>query len=451
MLTSLLLSAGAVWAQDLNVSGTVHDASGDPIVGATVTVKGSTIGTVTGINGDYNIQAPPDGTLTFSFLGLGTLDVAVNGRARLDVRMSNSDTELQEVVVTAMGLTRDKKALGYAASSIGSEEIIKSKSVNPITAMQGKVAGMDVSSAQSPGGTQNVIIRGFSSFANNQPLYIIDGVPITNSQNQSGSALNAQVDFGSGINALNPDNIENMTVLKGAAATALYGSRAANGVIMVTTKSGKNTDGKVRVAYDGSVTLSQVGRLPNEQNLFGQGWSGDRALDENGNWGAAFDGKDRVWGSVVDNSQKIKPYTYQGDRIRDFFDIGVGYKNSVSFSGGNEATQYHLSLSQNKIDGAIPTDADMYKRYTMAANGSHKGKKMTVSSSINVSSETTNSVPTGQGSSLYRSLNEIATDLSIVDLKDYKNKFNNLDNYLTPYGLNPYWILNENGRLLSNF
>jgi TonB-linked SusC/RagA family outer membrane protein len=274
----------------------------------------------------------------------------------------------------------------------------------------------------------------------------VDGVPITNTQNQSGSALNAQVDFGSGINAFNPDNIENMTVLKGAAATALYGSRAANGVIMITTKSGKNTEGKVKVAYDGNVTLTQVGRLPNEQKLFGQGWSGDRALDENGNWGAPFDGKDRVWGNVVDNSQKIKPYLYLNNRIRDFFDIGVGYKNALSFSGGSEATQYHLALSQNKVDGAIPTDHDSYKRYTMAATGSHKGKKLTLSSSINVSSETTNSVPTGQGASLYRSLNEIGTDVSIVDLKNYKNdKFNTLDNYFTPYGTNPYWVLNENG------
>ena len=171
------------------------------------------------------------------------------------------------------------------------------------------------------------------------------------------------------INALDPDNIEDMTILKGAAATALYGSRAANGVVMITTKSGKNSDGKLKVSYDGSVSFAQVGFLPIEQTMFGSGWSGDMALDENGSWGAPFDDTDRVWGNVVDNSQLLKKYKYLNNRIRDFYDLGVGYKNSVSMSGGTEATTYHLAISQNSLDGVIPTNKDSYDRYTAAFNG----------------------------------------------------------------------------------
>lgn len=231
------------------------------------------------------------------------------------------------------------------------DEIANSRTVNPMNALQGKVAGVDISTAPGPGATQNVIIRGASSFGNNQPLYVVDGVPITNEQNRSGDDLNDQVDFGSGINALNPDDIADMTVLKGAAATALYGSRAANGVVMITTKSGQNTHGKVQVVYDGGYTISRVGRLPDEQTQFGQGWSGMSGgpnLHENGNWGAAYDGKDRVWGNIVDDEQLVKPYAYLKNRVRDFYDLGRNYKNALSLSGGTERTNY-LSLCHRTV------------------------------------------------------------------------------------------------------
>jgi TonB-linked SusC/RagA family outer membrane protein len=448
-----MLSFGlsSLFAQMVQVSGTVTSAEdGLPLPDVSVAVKGSTSGTVTNSDGKYTLNVTPNAVLVFSFVGAATKEISVEGRQVIDVALI-SIVELGEVVVTALGISREKKALGYSASAFSASDIERAKSVNPLTAIQGKVAGVDISSSPGPGTTQNVIIRGFSSFGNNQPLYIVDGVPVTNSQNRSGSDLNSQVDFGSGINALNPDNIENMTILKGAAATALYGSRAANGVVIITSKSGKNLGGKVEVAYDGAFTLTQVSRLPSEQSMFGQGWSGDRALDENGNWGAPFDGKDRVWGNVIDGDQLYKPYSYLKNRIRDFFDIGAGYKNAVSLSGGNEYTKYHLALSQHRVDGVMPTDADSYKRYTIATTGSHTHKKITVSSSVNFSSEVNKEVATGQEFSIYRNLNEIATDISIVDMKNYKDKFYNLDDYFTPYGLNPYFILNENAAVQNKY
>lgn len=443
----LALSIFSGMAQTRILTGTVSSSEdGLPIPGVSVSVKGTTAGTITNMDGVYSITVPESSkTLVFSFVGMITQEVALTSASKIDVVLKSDVIGVEEVVVTAMGISRSAKTVGYATTSVSGADISASQTVNPLNAIQGKIAGVQISSAPGPGSTQNVFIRGASSFSNNQPLYIIDGVPLINEQIQTGTALNSQADFGSGINALNPDNIAEMTVLKGAAATALYGSRAANGVILITTKTGKNTNGKMAITYDGSIGVARVGRLPERQSMFGQGWSGKRALDENGNWGAPYDGQDRVWGNVVDNSQLVKPYVFLENRVRDFYDLGLSTKNSLSASGGDGRTNYFLSFSQNSVDGVIPTDADSYDRYTISTNGSHKTDKLEVSTSVNFSNEQTKSVPSGQGTSVFRSLWEIPEDISVVDLKDYHNKYNNLDNYFTPYGVNPYFSLNENG------
>ena len=456
MLIYLFFSIGLLTAQDATVQGiVVSSEDNEPVVGASVLVVGTSLGVTTDIDGKFVIQNVP-GTakeIRVSYIGMQSQNMAISkGMMRIVLKIDAQ--VLDEVVVTAMGISRNKKALGYAATSVKGDEIANSRTVNPMNALQGKVASVDISTAPGPGATQNVIIRGASSFGNNQPLYVVDGVPITNEQNRSGDDLNDQVDFGSGINALNPDDIADMTVLKGAAATALYGSRAANGVVMITTKSGQNTHGKVQVVYDGGYTISRVGRLPDEQTQFGQGWSGMSGgpnLHENGNWGAAYDGKDRVWGNIVDDEQLVKPYAYLKNRVRDFYDLGRNYKNALSLSGGTERTNYFVSLSQNSVDGVIPTSQDSYNRYTLATRGSHQAGKVKVSTSINVSAEKTKAVGSGQGASLHRSLYEIANDISIVDLKDYNNKFHNLDNYFTYYGTNPYYVLHENGAVQRKY
>ena len=222
-LALFFIGAGAVMAQ-AQVRGTVTDENGEPVIGASVVVKGTTVGTVTDMDGKFALPEVPSSakTLMISYIGMVTQEVAI--APNLQVVLKGDTRALEEVVVTAMGVTREKKALGYAATSIKGDEIANAKAVNPMNALQGKVAGVDISTAPGPGATQNVIIRGASSFGNNQPLYIVDGIPITNAQNRSGNNLNSQVDFGSGINALNPDDIADMTVLKGAAATTLYGS-----------------------------------------------------------------------------------------------------------------------------------------------------------------------------------------------------------------------------------
>ncbi len=433
--------------QGVQVTGNVTSADdGSALPGVSIVVKGTTIGAVTDFEGNYSITIPDaNATLMYSFVGTLTQEIGVAGRTVVDVLLVSSSTELDEVVVTALGISRDKKGVGYATTEVSGKDIADAQVINPMNALQGRVAGVDISSAPGPGGTQNVLIRGASSFGNNQPLYVVDGVPIVNTQNRGGDNLNFGVDFGSGINALNPDDIESMTILKGAAATALYGSRAANGVILITSKKGKDTGGKMNINYDGSFSLSRIGRIPERQDSFGQGWSGYHALDENGNWGSKYTGKDRVYGYIVDNSQMIKPYEFVESRVRDFYDLGQNFKNSLSLSGGNEKTTYYVSASQNSIDGVYPGAVDVYDRTTLSTRGEHKWKSVTISSSVNWSSEEQMGVPSGQGNTVFRSLWEIAEDYSVVDMADYNDKFWNLDNYFTPYGVNPYFALNENG------
>ncbi|RXP58602.1 SusC/RagA family TonB-linked outer membrane protein [Lutibacter sp. HS1-25] len=449
-LTLLLaLAVQLTFAQEKTVSGKVSDASG-ALPGVTVVVKGTNTGTQTDFDGNYSIKAKTGDVLVYSFIGMNPISKTVGASNTINVAMTESAEVLNEVVITAMGISKEKKALGYAVESLDGDEITEASVVNPMNALQGKVSGVDISTAPGPGATQNVIIRGASSFGSNQPLYVVDGSPLTNAQNRAGDNLNSQVDFGSGINAINPHDIENLTVLKGAAATALYGSRAANGVVMITTKKGKS--GKLNVTFDSSYGVTQVGRLPDVQTQFGQGWSGDRALDENGNWGAAYDGVDRVWGQVINNSQQIKPYVFLDGTFRDFYEYGENTQNSLSLSGGSDTSNYFLSLSQSAIDGVIPSDKDTYKRYTIATRGSHTYNKLTISSSVNFSLENTRSVPSGQGTSVHQSLYEIANDISIVDLEDYKNNpFNTLDGYFTPYGVNPYYILDNDGAKQKKF
>ncbi|GHT68603.1 SusC/RagA family TonB-linked outer membrane protein [Bacteroidia bacterium] len=449
-LTVLLLSAGAVLAQELNVSGTVLDANNDPVVGATVTVKGSTTGTVTGINGDYNIQTPPDGTLTFSFLGLGTVDVAVNGRGRLDVRMATGDQELQEVVVTAMGIKRNEKALGYSVTTVKGDDLAATRNSNALTSLAGRVAGLQVQSTSTdPGSASSVTIRGFGSInGSNQPLYVVDGVPLQSSSLFL-SSINDNAVALTGLNNIAPDDIESTTVLKGAAATALYGSRASSGVILITTKKGqKGATRNFTVEYNGGMQFRQVSLLPTFQNEFGQGWDGNQTFIENGSWGPRFDGSTQVIGPIWNGQQLIHKYEALPNNVRDFFELGIGSNHNVSISGASNDNKldYYLSYSNTSDDGIMPSDADSYKRNTIALRSGYQAAEwLKVSSNVSLANYKTDIVGSYQGASVIDGVYETARDVSFVDKKDLSSPFNTPEAYFTPYGItNPYWAIENN-------
>ncbi len=322
-------------------------------------------------------------------------------KTNLSIVLVEDTTALDEVIVTAMGISRSEKSLGYSATSVGGDELASKRTNDMMSGLAGKVAGVSISSTSSdPGASTSVIIRGVSSLSgSNQPLYVIDGVPMNNSSVSSSDGLNSGYDFGNGAAAVNPDNVESMTILKGAAATALYGSRASGGVIIITTKKGKKNEG-IGIEYNGGIQLSSVLRLPQMQNSFGMGWYGAKTDDENGSWGPAFDGTEQIWGTVYDNSQKVKDYVAMEDNMLDFFETGVRYSNSVSFNGATDKSDYFVSFSQISDDGMIPTDADSYDKYTFTVNGSHTIGKLKLSSAMNYAYQQNSYATTGQGFSM---------------------------------------------------
>ena len=445
LMVSLFLFVGTALAQT-KITGTVlSQEDGQPIIGAAVKVDGTNTGMLTDVNGKFSLTLPEGKkTLTISYLGFQPKTVAAKNGMR--VFLKADATSLDEVVVTAMGIKRSAKALGYSATSLDGEEIAEVRTNDIMSGLAGKVAGVQISTTSSdPGASNSVIIRGVSSLnGSNQPLYVIDGVPMSNSSTYSSNGLNNGYDFGNGANAVNPDDVENMTILKGAAATALYGSRAANGVILITTKSGKKQAG-VGVEYNGGIQWESVLRLPQFQNDFGMGWYGNKTDDENGSWGPKFDGSMLRYGSIYDYSQKMKSYVAIKDNMKDFFDTGMRYNNSVSFSNATDATTYYVSLSQIHDDGIIPTNADSYTKYTFTANGSQKVKDVTISTALNYAYQKNSFVTTGQGgSSMYNAIMQTPRDISIAELKDLSDPFNTPGYYYTPYGItNPYWVLNN--------
>ena len=443
ILAFLFLSLGGVMAQT-QVSGTVVSQDNEPIIGVSILVVGTNVGTVTGSDGHFSLTVPAGKSmLRISYVGMETLEVSARPNMRIVLR--DGDTNLDEIVVTAMGIKRQAKALGYSATAVDGEKISQARTSDIMSSLQGKVAGVQISSAASdPGSSNSVIIRGISSLGGtNQPLYVIDGVPLNNSAVYSNDGLNAGYDFGNGANAVNPDDVESMTILKGAAATALYGSRAANGVILITTKTGKAQKKGLGIEYNGGLQWESVMRLPQMQNEFGQGWYGDKTDDENGSWGPRFDGATLKYGTVYNNSQQIKSYLPIEDNLKDFFDTGFRYNNSLSFNGATDKSDYFVSFSQIHDNGIIPTDADSYTKYTFSARGSHKVKNLTFSSSVNYAFQKNNFVSTGQGiENMYNSIMQTPRDISIAELKDLNNPFNTPGYYYTPYSvMNPYYIL----------
>ncbi len=449
-----------VFAQGRAIAGRVTDAQGRPVPYATVSVKGTSTTVSADENGNFTIQAAPNATLVFSASGFQGTETNIGSQITVNGTLGNQ-AALSEVVVTALGQTRSREKIGYAATTFRSDEVVRTAPVSPLDGLQGRVAGADISTmGGQPGASSKIILRGYISLqGSNQALIIVDGVPFNNSRLGSGSrgpenVLNAQggTDFGNGLNDLNPNDIENITILKGAAATSLYGSRAQNGVVLVTTKKGRA--GELRVDVSSSAMFSSVGRLPAWQNGWGQGWNGEHWKEENGSWGPRLDGRERLWGSEVDNSRLIKPYTALEDNVRDFYDLGTEFNNSVSLRGGNENANFFFSYGNVSSNGIIPTDADSYKRNTISLRGQLKASdRFTISSSlnyINKNGKTVSSDDDAAGSSTFENILQIARDIPIVDFKDYKNKFFNINNYFTPYASNPYFSLFENGNQMRS-
>lgn len=446
MLLLGVFSCLLVNAQVKTVTGRVTSAdNGEPLIGVSVSIPGTTVGVNTDADGRYTLSRIPASAkqIRFSFIGMETQVHAI--KSVLNVQLKSSDYVLKGAVVTALGIKRSAKSVGYAVTDIKPQQLTESRTADIMSSLQGKVAGVTISSPSGdPGASNKVVIRGFSSLSgSNQPLYVIDGVPMDNSVVRSEDELNHQWDFGNGANAINPDDVADMSILKGAAATALYGSRAANGVIMITTKKGTKHDKGMGITYNGGIQFANVARLPEMQNLYGQGYGGEQVEIENGSWGARLDGMERTYGRVYDNSQKAKSYKAIKNNLRSFFDTGVTYNNSVSFDGASDKGNYYVSLANINANGVYPTRADAYNKYTFSTNGSYNAtNKLTFSSTVNFSYQKQNFVSTGQKLSPMFALMNVPRDISITSMKDLNDPFNSPGYYYTPYNAtNPYYIL----------
>ncbi|NMM50372.1 SusC/RagA family TonB-linked outer membrane protein [Marinigracilibium pacificum] len=364
LLTIILtLTSYMIQAQ---VKGTIKDESGEAIPGVSVFIKGTTKGAVSNAAGEYSVDATEGEILIFSFIGYQTIELTVSDNNQIDVVMHEAQTELSEFVVTALGVERKKASLSYAVQEVDGGKLTQTGEQNYLGALSGKVAGVQITnpSSASIGGTVNIRIRGANSISGNaQPLFVVDGIPISN--DNFSNTYNGR-DYGNLAQDINSNDIESISVLKGPAASALYGIRGKNGVILITTKKGTKKKG-IGIEYNGQLSIDKVAILPEYQNQYAGGYSqelnqldGEYILDYHADesWGPEMDGRQvRHWDSWYPGTSeygKTRALVANPDNVKNFYETGITQTHNIAISGGSENTSYRLSYGYTEIDGAIP-------------------------------------------------------------------------------------------------
>jgi TonB-linked SusC/RagA family outer membrane protein len=459
-------------AQSVQIKGKVTSSEdGSSLPGASVVIKGTNIATITDADGNYILNSPSSaGSLVVSFIGMTTQEIQITGQPVINVSLKPSVVGLEEVVVTALGISKEKKALGYSVQEVSGDNVADARQPNIINALNGKVAGVQITNSSGAlGASSYITIRGVNSiYLDAQPLFVVDGVPIDNQMLASGNPDNGQNNlvantaFANRASDLNPDDIESVSVLKGGAASALYGLQAANGVVMITTKHGSKSDENTfSVNFNSSVEIDQVSQLPKMQNKFAQGsgnvWSG-RASNS---WGPKLD-------TMVFDGSTTYPYNKNGklvglsqnpsgkkaiayDNLGKFFQNGISYNNNVSFQGGNQKSNFFVSYANLTSTGIIPNNT-YYKNNIKASGESKLTSKLKISGSVMYVNTNGNSVQ--QGSNLSGVMLALLRTPPSFDLSNgYSNAATHPQAYTladgTPrdyYALydNPYWSVNEN-------
>ena len=447
------MGGGTAYAQTQagEVTGIVYDSNGEPLIGAVVSVKGTNRGAATDADGKFRLQAKPGQVLVVSYVGAKTQEVAVGAARSYTVTLKSTTQNLDEVVVTALGIKKDKKSLGYAVDDLNADELMKNKSANAINSLSGKIAGVNITQTSGAAGAgSQIILRGGTSLErDNQPLFVVDGVIYDNSTSVVGNSAFDGTMSTSSTNSnrvmdINPEDIENMSVLKGPAAAALYGSRASAGVVIITTKKGK--EGRVEVNLSAKYITSWVKDLPKTQNRYRRGFMKDN-YDEAGNYvSTTFDDfAYNSWGSRVDADTPIY------DNIGDFFQNSGAWDTNLSISGGSKNGNFFLSGSFYDQDGIIPTTG--YTKTTFRFNGEQKFKMFTFGANVAYSQARTDKTITSAalyGSSGSGTMSSLYTWSPTDDMTHYKNEDGSryrmfgerLD--VVDEKDNPYWILNNN-------
>ena len=477
LLTSLITES---WAQERAISGKVTSVEdGSTLPGVNVVLKGTTNGTITDVDGNYRLSLPSEGgTLTFSFIGLATQEVNVGARSVIDITMSADVQQLSEVVVTALGVARDTKALGYAVQEVKSEALVESGTSNTTDALVGKVAGVQITrSSGSAGGGSRIVVRGQTSMVgNNQALIVIDGVRTNNETllSEGSTAGTAQTNR---LADLNVADIESISVLKGAAATALYGTAGSTGVIAITTKKGKSGEG-LRVNFSSQVAFDLITTTPELQSIYAQGSGGkyrDPSTGSSGSWGPKISDLEYATDGSHDGAPAAKAFDANGnyiydkngflvpkgngtaantyDNVSDFFQTGVSLTNSISISGGSDVATFRFSASSHDQDGITPNEEYLRKTASIATT-LQATKELSFSGTLNYARSDHQRIQQGSNTSglllgLYR------TPASFDNSNGFGfDAVNEPSSYIFPNGAqrnyrggggydNPYWIINN--------
>jgi len=478
LLAFFAIGLQVLMAQTKEISGTVTSADdGGAIPGVSVSVKGTTLGTITDMDGMFRLKVPQDAkALVFSFVGMTSQEVVIGNQLTIKVKMTSENISVDEVVVTALGITREKKSLSYNVTEVGADKLGNAQQSSVINSLSGRVAGVSVgSSSGTLGGSTRVTIRGANSVnGDNRPLYVVDGIPFDNRDFNSTDAARGAggIDYGSMANDINPDNVETISVLKGAQASLLYGARGSNGVILITTKKGKSKKG-IGVDVSTGVTIEQVSLLPNYQTTYGGGYPFTEqeingvtynlpAYDLDESWGPKYEGQTYLaFNDLFDweaNGKKGNPTTsiWQAPKhdVKDFFDLGVLYNTSVAVSGGDDKNTFRLAYTNDDTDGYMPKSN--LKKNTVAFNGSSQiSAKLKAEASITFTrTDATGRPVTGYDDNnvmqKFTQWGQRQLDMSV--LRNYKNPdgtqrvWNRTawDNPTPAFSDNPYWTRYEN-------
>ena len=432
----------AVEADGITVKGNISDVSG-PLIGVSVMVVGTTKGTITDMDGNFTLECNAGDELEISYIGYNT--IRVKAQSNMQIILEESSTELGEVVVTALGIKRDRKALGYGLSEVKGEELTKAKETNVINSLAGKVAGLVVSNtAGGASGSTRVMLRGTTELTgNNQPLYVVDGVPLDNT-NFGSAGEQGGYDLGDGISAINPDDIETMTVLKGPAASALYGSRASHGVILITTKKAEQE--KVSVEYNGSFTVdTQLAKWDDVQEIYGMGDNGQYQLD-------ASSGTNQSWGVKADMIDKtyfdgsVHPFLIYPNNTSSFFRTGLTAQNTAVLSVNTGKTGVRFSFTDMRNKDILPNTNMSRDNFNLRVNTS--AGPIDFDFSANYTRENVKNRPAlgSSQSNVGKNLMTLANTYNIEWLKNYQNADGTYANWNgnDQYNRNPYWDLYKN-------
>ncbi|KXX70597.1 SusC/RagA family TonB-linked outer membrane protein [Flammeovirga sp. SJP92] len=454
LLTLLTCSISSLYAQERRVTGVVSDADENTMPGATVIVVGTTVGAVTDFEGKYSINLPAEGgdQLEVRLIGFTSQVVEIGTQSVINFVLEEDAQELEEVVVTALGMEKDKKSLGYSVSEVKGDDL-QSADNDILSSLNGQVAGVQVTaSSGAVGSSSRVVIRGNSSLTgDNQPLYVVDGVPVDNTYN-SGNTSSGGADFGSPISDLNPDDIESMTVLKGPNAAALYGSRAVNGAIIITTKKGKGQQG-LGVTLSNTTTFQTPLILPDYQNTYGQGMNGEFKFVD-GKGGGTHDGFDESWGPRLDAGLMIPQFHSNGEpvpwvsnpnNVRDFFETGHVSTSNLSIAHANDNTNMRFSLMYSDQKGMVPNTG--LNTYSASMAIGHKiTEKLRFDAKATYSHRGADNLPSQgyDGNNVMQQFVWFGRQVDVAGLQNYKKLDGTPYNWNYNYHDNPYWISYEN-------